>query len=116
MSIALGLDPTSLQDAFGGTDVGACLRVNYYPKCPQPEWTLGLSSHSDPGGMTVLLVDDHVKGLQVKKGSEWVTVDPASDAFIITVGDQIQVCPVQYYFLNLNFIFWSIVFYQSCSQ
>jgi isopenicillin N synthase-like dioxygenase len=105
MSIGLGLDPTRLQDAFGGTDVGACLRVNFYPKCPQPELTLGLSSHSDPGGMTVLLVDDHVKGLQVKKGLEWVTVDPVRDAFIINVGDQIQVSHVQYCFLNLDLIF-----------
>ncbi|XP_078179401.1 jasmonate-induced oxygenase 1-like [Carex rostrata] len=92
MSIGLGLDPTRLQDSFGGrADVGACLRVNYYPKCPQPELTLGLSSHSDPGGMTVLLVDDSVKGLQVRRGSDWVTIDPVRDAFIINVGDQIQV-------------------------
>ncbi|KAJ3688126.1 hypothetical protein LUZ61_017290 [Rhynchospora tenuis] len=90
MSIGLGLDPTRLQESFGGAEVGACLRVNYYPKCPQPELTLGLSSHSDPGGMTVLLVDDRVRGLQVRKGSDWVTVEPIRDAFILNVGDQIQ--------------------------
>ncbi|XP_072982849.1 jasmonate-induced oxygenase 2-like [Typha latifolia] len=93
LSLGLGLEPGCLQDAFGGNgdDIGACMRVNFYPKCPRPDLTLGLSSHSDPGGMTVLLPDDHVKGLQVRKGDGWVTVQPVPDAFIINVGDQIQV-------------------------
>jgi len=65
--------------------------VNYYPPCPQPELTLGLSSHSDPGGMTVLLADDRVRGLQVRRRGAWVTVHPVPDAFIVNVGDQIQV-------------------------
>ncbi|URD81558.1 2OG-Fe(II) oxygenase superfamily [Musa troglodytarum] len=40
LSISLGLDAEQLQTAFGGDAVGACLRVNYYPRCPQPELTL----------------------------------------------------------------------------
>ncbi|KAJ3682831.1 hypothetical protein LUZ60_013058 [Juncus effusus] len=92
LSKGLGLKEESLQEEFGGADnVGACLRVNFYPKCPQPDLTLGLSSHSDPGGMTVLLADDHVKGLQVRKDGAWVTVQPEPHAFIVNVGDQIQV-------------------------
>ncbi|KAG6526959.1 hypothetical protein ZIOFF_009046 [Zingiber officinale] len=67
------------------------LRVNYYPKCPQPELTLGLSPHSDPGGLTFLLPDEHVKGLQVRHAGEWVTVDPAPGGLIVNIGDQIQV-------------------------
>ncbi|XP_038980220.1 probable 2-oxoglutarate-dependent dioxygenase At3g111800 isoform X2 [Phoenix dactylifera] len=91
LSSGLGLDENFLQKAFGGDDVGVCMRVNFYPKCPQPDLTLGLSSHSDPGGITVLLADDRVKGLQVRRGDGWVTVRPIADAFIINVGDQIQV-------------------------
>ncbi|KAJ6831171.1 putative 2-oxoglutarate-dependent dioxygenase [Iris pallida] len=91
MSMSLGLDVGFLQKAFGGDDVGACMRVNFYPKCPQPDLTLGLSAHSDPGGLTVLLADDRVKGLQVRKGNAWVTVQPVPNAFIVNVGDQIQV-------------------------
>jgi isopenicillin N synthase-like dioxygenase len=90
-SINLGLQEDYLQDAFGGDDIGACLRVNFYPKCPQPDLTLGLSSHSDPGGMTFLLPDEHVSGLQVRKGDEWITVKPARHAIIVNIGDQIQV-------------------------
>ena len=93
MSAGLGVNPGRLQEEFGGAEgAGVCVRVNYYPRCPQPELTLGLSSHSEPGGMTVLLADERVRGLQVRgRGGEWVTVDPIADAFIVNVGDQIQV-------------------------
>ena len=92
MSINLGLKEDYLMNAFGGEEqVGACLRVNFYPKCPQPDLTLGLSPHSDPGGMTILLPDDNVSGLQVRKGDDWITVKPVPNAFIINIGDQIQV-------------------------
>ncbi|PWA72667.1 Non-heme dioxygenase N-terminal domain-containing protein [Artemisia annua] len=90
-SINLGLQKDYLQKAFGGEDVGACLRVNFYPKCPQPDLTLGLSSHSDPGGITFLLPDENVSGLQVRRGEQWITVKPARHAIIANIGDQIQV-------------------------
>ncbi|XVE97095.1 hypothetical protein REPUB_Repub02eG0281100 [Reevesia pubescens] len=92
MSTNLGLKEDYLQSAFGGeNNIGACLRVNFYPKCPQPDLTLGLSSHSDPGGMTILLPDHDVAGLQVRKNGKWITVKPVPNAFIVNVGDQIQV-------------------------
>ncbi|KAJ8764102.1 hypothetical protein K2173_005007 [Erythroxylum novogranatense] len=91
LSINLGLPEERLQNGFGGENIGSCLRVNFYPKCPQPDLTLGLSSHSDPGGLTLLLPDDHVKGLQVRKGDNWITVKPATHSFIVNIGDQIQV-------------------------
>ena len=91
LSASLGLEEPRFQEEFGGAECGACLRANYYPRCPQPELTLGVAAHSDPGGMTMLLVDDHGRGLQVKKDGQWITVDPVPDAFIVNVGDQIQV-------------------------
>ncbi|RWW88674.1 hypothetical protein BHE74_00002445 [Ensete ventricosum] len=89
LSLTLGMDEGFLHRGFG--EPGACLRVNYYPRCLQPELTLGLSPHSDPGGMTILLTDEHVKGLQVRKGDDWITVQPIPDALIVNIGDQIQV-------------------------
>ncbi|PKA63306.1 Protein SRG1 [Apostasia shenzhenica] len=93
LSVGLGLHEGFLEEKFGGEGgAGACMRVCYYPKCPQPELTLGLSAHSDPGGLTVLLAaDDCVPGLQVRRGHEWVPVRPLPGALIVNVGDQIQV-------------------------
>lgn len=92
LSVNLGIEEGYLQNAFGGEhNIGACMRVNYYPKCPQPDLTLGLSSHSDPGGLTLLLPDEQVTGLQVRKDDNWITVKPAPHALIVNIGDQIQV-------------------------
>lgn len=91
-SINLGLEQGYLLEAFGGMDnLSACMRINYYPKCPQPHLTLGLSPHSDPGGMTILLPDDNVLGLQVRHDDYWVTVKPIPNAFIVNLADQLQV-------------------------
>lgn len=106
LSINLGISEDRLQNAFGGDNIGACLRVNFYPKCPQPDLTLGLSSHSDPGGLTLLLPDHQVTGLQVRKGDNWITVKPAKHAFIVNIGDQIQVS----YLLLPNFLFFFFIF------
>jgi isopenicillin N synthase-like dioxygenase len=92
LSSGLGLEAGRLHEAFGGAGgERVCMRVNFYPKCPQPELTLGVAAHSDSGGMTMLLVDDHVRGLQVRRADgQWITVDPVPDAFIVNIGDQIQ--------------------------
>ncbi|XP_010269427.1 PREDICTED: 1-aminocyclopropane-1-carboxylate oxidase 5-like [Nelumbo nucifera] len=89
--VNLGLGEENLQNAFGKEDIGACMRVNYYPKCPQPDLTIDLSPHSDPGGLTLLLADDRVPGLQVLRGGNWVTVKPFPNAFIVNIDYQIQV-------------------------
>jgi isopenicillin N synthase-like dioxygenase len=97
LSTNLGLKEDKFQEAFGGENIGACLRVNYYPKCPRPELALGLSPHSDPGGMTILLPDDQVFGLQVRKDDTWITVKPHPHAFIVNIGDHIQILSISTY-------------------
>eukprot|EP01018_Ginkgo_biloba_P017656 Gb_32334 [translate_table: standard] len=90
-SLNLGLHPDHLKEACGGEDdIGMCVRINYYPPCPQPDLTFGLSSHSDPGAITFLLQDD-ISGLQVRKGDHWVSVRPIPNAFVVNLGDQMQI-------------------------
>ncbi|XP_050373699.1 LOW QUALITY PROTEIN: 1-aminocyclopropane-1-carboxylate oxidase homolog 4-like [Argentina anserina] len=71
---------------------GRAMVGNYYPPCPQPDLTTGLTSHSDPGVLTVLL-EDHVGGLdlEVKHGGAWVDVEPVPGALVINVGDLLQI-------------------------
>jgi isopenicillin N synthase-like dioxygenase len=82
---SLGSNPALFHSQFGRQTLG----INYYPACPQPELTLGLSSHSDFGSLSILMQD--AKGLQVKKGAQWIDVDPIPNAFVVLIGDQIEV-------------------------
>eukprot|EP00253_Pinus_taeda_P012359 PITA_12359 len=88
ISEALGLDSPYLNTSFGKHDQN--MLTNYYPPCPNPDLTLGLPSHSDPSGITVLMQGD-VNGLQVLKNGKWVAVQPITNAFVINLGDQLQV-------------------------
>ncbi|XP_071921400.1 oxoglutarate-dependent flavonoid 7-O-demethylase 1-like [Coffea arabica] len=70
------------------------MRLNYYPPCPQPELVTGLCHHSDPIGLTILLQINDVQGLQMKENEAWVRVLPLPNAFIVNVGDilEVQIC------------------------
>ncbi|KAK7853772.1 1-aminocyclopropane-1-carboxylate oxidase like protein 6 [Quercus suber] len=69
---------------WGKLVVGHC-----YPYCPQPDLTVGITSHTD-SGLTVLL-QNQVGGLQVKHGDEWVDVEPIPGALTVNIGDFIQI-------------------------
>ncbi|KAK2635592.1 hypothetical protein Ddye_030384 [Dipteronia dyeriana] len=69
---------------------GRTMVAHYYPYCPQPDLTLGISSHTDPGVLTILLQDQR-GGLQVKRGEEWVDVKPVPGALVINIGDILQI-------------------------
>ncbi|CAI9104397.1 OLC1v1003059C2 [Oldenlandia corymbosa var. corymbosa] len=93
----LGLIALSLgvpKDRFDGyfKDQTSFIRLNHYPPCPAPDLALGVGRHKDAGALTILAQDD-VGGLQVKRKSdgEWILVKPTPNAFIINVGDIVQV-------------------------
>ncbi|GLU14724.1 hypothetical protein SLE2022_312770 [Rubroshorea leprosula] len=67
------------------------IRINYYPPCPQPDMAIGLSPHSDGSALTILLHVNEVEGLQVKKDGKWVPVKPLQNAFIVNVGDSLEI-------------------------
>ncbi|KAL0383600.1 UNVERIFIED_CONTAM: 1-aminocyclopropane-1-carboxylate oxidase1 [Sesamum calycinum] len=65
----------------------ACL---YYPKCPEPEKTLGTPKHSDTTFLT-LLMQDSTGGLQILHDDRWVDVPPVRGALIANIGDLMQI-------------------------
>ena len=69
---------------------GRTLVGHYYPYCPQPDLTVGIASHTDPGFLTILL-QDHLGGLQIKSGDVWVDVKPVPGALLINIGDLVVV-------------------------
>ncbi|XP_059280927.1 feruloyl CoA ortho-hydroxylase F6H1-3-like [Lycium ferocissimum] len=68
------------------------INLNYYPKCPNPELTVGVGRHSDVSTLTILL-QDSIGGLYVRKlGSDtWLPVPPISGALVINIGDALQI-------------------------
>ncbi|KAG0454105.1 hypothetical protein HPP92_025409 [Vanilla planifolia] len=86
LSEAMDLDREALARAC--VDMDQKLLINFYPKCPQPDLTLGLRRHTDPGTITILLQDE-VGGLQATKdgGQTWITVQPIHGAFVVNLGD-----------------------------
>ncbi|EFJ13589.1 2-oxoglutarate-iron(II)-dependent oxygenase [Selaginella moellendorffii] len=89
ISETLGLESDFLEKKFGEC-IYQTIRVNHYPPCPQPDRVMGLSPHSDPGGITILLQDD-VEGLQVRKNGKWVQVQADPEAFVVNLADQIEI-------------------------
>ncbi|MFS8000028.1 putative deacetoxyvindoline 4-hydroxylase [Helianthus anomalus] len=76
----------------------ACVS-HYYPPCPQPELTVGIASHTDPGVLTVLVQNEVGGLLQVKCGDDWADVEAVHGAIIINIGDMLQVllCHLLFY-------------------
>ncbi|BAF19220.1 1-aminocyclopropane-1-carboxylate oxidase homolog 4 isoform X2 [Oryza sativa Japonica Group] len=89
----LGLRGETLEEA--SCLEGKLMVCHYYPVCPEPERTMGIVPHTDPGVLTVL-AQDGVGGLQVKHTNEdgesyWVDTKPVPGALVINVGDLLQI-------------------------
>ncbi|CAE6177722.1 unnamed protein product [Arabidopsis arenosa] len=90
LASALKIKPEEMEKLFDD-ELGQRIRMNYYPPCPQPDKVIGLSPHSDSTGLTILLQVNEVEGLQIKKDGKWVSVKPLPNAFVVNVGDIIEI-------------------------
>ncbi|XP_059076506.1 codeine O-demethylase-like [Cryptomeria japonica] len=82
--------PSDYREKFG-EDPMMAVRMNLYPPCPRPNLVLGLSPHSDGAAITLLLQDEHIEGLQVRKNNKWVPIQPIPYALVVNIGDLIEV-------------------------
>ncbi|XP_062096648.1 codeine O-demethylase-like [Humulus lupulus] len=89
MGKALGMEPNEMSELLG--EGWQSMRMNYYPPCPQPELVIGVNPHSDTSGLTIILQINEMDGLQIKKDGIWIPVRPLPNAFIINIGDSIEI-------------------------
>lgn len=92
---ALGLEARELRPAFEPQH-SSFTRLNYYPVSDTlensdapPPGPLGISRHTDAGGLTILMQDE-VDGLQVYR-DKWRDITPRRGALTINIGDMLQV-------------------------
>ncbi|CDP11214.1 unnamed protein product [Coffea canephora] len=90
MAKSLNLDENCFLHQFGGNQ-RLLSTFNFYPPCPWPDVLDANKPHSDPSGITFILQDDEVEGLQVLKKNQWHTTPLAPDAIVVNVGDQVEI-------------------------
>ena len=66
LSSDLGVEEERLERVLGGENLEMQLKINYYPRCPQPELALGVEAHTDISALTFLL-HNMVPSLQLFK-------------------------------------------------
>ncbi|XP_062161277.1 oxoglutarate-dependent flavonoid 7-O-demethylase 1-like [Alnus glutinosa] len=88
MGKALRMEATDMKELF--YEGWQSIRMNYYPPCPQPELVIGLNSHSDSVGLTILLQVNDMEGLQIRKNGMWIPVKPLPNAFVVNIGDILE--------------------------
>ncbi|KAI7987976.1 Protein SRG1 [Camellia lanceoleosa] len=90
MAKSLKLEENSFSKQFGEEAIMQG-RLILYPPCSKPNQVFGLKAHSDRSGVTILLQDKQVKGLQVFKDDKWLTVPIIPHALFLNLGDQMQI-------------------------
>ncbi|KAF8391142.1 hypothetical protein HHK36_023443 [Tetracentron sinense] len=89
MAKALKMEAEEMRELF--EDGMQSMRMNYYPPCPQPDLVIGLTPHSDAVGLTILLQVNEMEGLQIRKDGRWVPVKALPNAFIVNIGDILEI-------------------------
>ncbi|XP_010538776.1 PREDICTED: leucoanthocyanidin dioxygenase-like isoform X2 [Tarenaya hassleriana] len=86
-----GLEPERLEKEVGGMEeLLLQMKINYYPKCPQPELALGVEAHTDVSALTFIL-HNMVPGLQLFYEGKWVTAKCVPNSIIMHIGDTLEI-------------------------
>nr|ALF36156.1 anthocyanidin synthase [Camellia sinensis] len=91
LSLGLGLEEGRLEKEVGGMEeLHLQMKINYYPKCPQPELALGVEAHTDVSALTFIL-HNMVPGLQLFYEGKWVTAKCVPNSIIMHIGDTVEI-------------------------
>ncbi len=97
---ALGQPPQALDDLVAAPR-NHRLKIIHYPGQPDGQSRQGVGAHKDGGLLTLLLTDD-VGGLQVHTGQGWIDVPPRQDAFVVNIGEMLELATNGYLRANVH--------------
>ena len=87
---SLGAEPTFFDEAFKERP-STLVKIVRYPGKDDPEPQQGVGAHKDFGVLTLLYVEDGKGGLQVEKDGEWIDAPPLPGAFVVNIGELLEV-------------------------
>ncbi|XP_057496628.1 2-oxoglutarate-dependent dioxygenase 19-like [Actinidia eriantha] len=90
ISKSLGLEECYIDKAMDLESGYQHFQANFYPRCPQPELSMGVPSHTDYGLLTAL-IHNGVVGLEILHHGKWVLVNPLPNAILVNVTDQLEI-------------------------
>lgn len=85
---ALGSAPDVFDAAFADRPATLIKIIRYPARAASPQ---GVGAHQDSGVLTLLLAEPGSRGLQVRRGDRWVDVPPVEGAFVVNIGELLEV-------------------------
>ncbi|MDO9395491.1 MAG: 2-oxoglutarate and iron-dependent oxygenase domain-containing protein [Herbiconiux sp.] len=89
-AVSLGAPENVFDEAFADRP-STLIKIVRYPGKSDPEPKQGVGAHKDSGVLTLLLVEPGKGGLQVEKDGEWIDAPPLEDAFVVNIGELLEV-------------------------
>ena len=89
-AVSLGAPANAFDETFA-TAPSVLIKIVRYPGKSDPEPKQGVGAHKDSGVLTLLFVEDGKGGLQVEKDGEWIDAPPIPGAFVVNIGELLEV-------------------------
>ena len=89
-AVALGAPADVFDDAFAHNPA-TLIKIVRYPGKSDPTPRQGVGAHKDSGVLTLLFVEPGKGGLQVQYGDDWIDAPPIPDAFVVNIGELLEV-------------------------
>lgn len=89
-ALALGASADHFADAFDD-QAAPLLKIVRYPGQSDAEVKQGVGAHKDVGVLTLLYVEEGKAGLQVEYNGEWIDAPPLKDAFVVNIGEMLEI-------------------------
>ena len=87
---SLGADEHVFDAAFA-VKPSTLIKIVRYPGKSDPTPRQGVGAHKDSGVLTLLFVEPGKAGLQVEKDGEWIDAPPLDGAFVVNIGELLEV-------------------------